>query len=96
MYIMNKMTLSGFRRNGNVAFDAVPLCVTARGKPFLHVRPYVYYEDTDVEQLPWSIVSRRSAADWRKFFETQNTQAVTLDGEPCFVVERWRDDPALP
>lgn len=96
MYIMNKMNFSEFGRNGNRVFDAVPLCVTTRGKPFLRVRVYYYASDADVKRLPWSIASQRSVSDWRKFFETHAAQVVTLDGAPVFVVERWADDEQLP
>lgn len=91
MYFMNTMNISNFNRNGNAAFDAVPVCVTVRGRPFLNVRPYFFHEDKDIGRLPWFIVSSRSAGDWREFFKTQDAQAVTLDDSPSFVIERWTE-----
>lgn len=91
MNIMNKMSLSTFRRNGYEVLAAAPVCVTVRKKGFLYVRRYRSPGDAG-RWLPWAIASRRTAVDWRNAFEEQSSQVVTLDGSPSLVVEQWNDD----
>lgn len=91
MYIMDKITLSDFGRNGNAVFDAAPVGVTRRGRPFLKVRRYTL-DDTELSWLPWSIAASRSASEWNDFFASQRAQGVTLDSAPSLVVEQWSDD----
>ncbi len=89
----NQFTFSQFRRNGTDASLSVPLRVTVRGRVRFHARPFYYITDKELELKPWSIVTHWSVNNWRDYFDEYNAGlAVSLDGSPAFVVERWIEE----